>query len=269
MERQRQKGFTLVEMAIVLVIIGIILASVMKGRDLIHSAGQTQVEQAFMQKWVTMINDYNKATGAVFNDGTRNGFVTPATLEDGWDDGYNLAVSPQPDPLGVPGPAHPQSLLNALAGVGIGYCQLVKSTLNDLTNATVGSASCPDDLNVFVTMVDSEFSGKVRIGVALGNYIFINLNGDATPQRKNVLVFKNVPLDIAMRFDRVVDGTESGTYGTVVNASVFTSGETPSTAVLSNAPANGNKIDLSSRDWPALTPADRGNVFAVAYILDH
>jgi len=90
----------------------------MKGRDLIHSASESQVEQAFMQKWVTMVNDYNKATGRVLADGVRSGGT--ATVQDGWMDDYNITGNGTP--LGVGAGAN--DILNALGGVGIGYCQL-------------------------------------------------------------------------------------------------------------------------------------------------
>jgi len=131
---------------------------------------------------------------------------------------------------------------------------------------------CPDSLNVFATVVDSEYSGKKRIAVALGSYTFTGLNGSATPQRKNVLIFRNVPLDIAVRFDRVVDGTEGGIYGSVINLSG--AGVTPSAANIGNildAPATGTTIALTTGtyNWPRLTAASRANIFSVAYILDH
>lgn len=54
------KGFTLVEMAIVLVIIGIILGAVIKGNDLIDSAKAKQVA-SILSKWeAPMWNHYDK-----------------------------------------------------------------------------------------------------------------------------------------------------------------------------------------------------------------
>ncbi len=50
MGNHSKKGFTLIELAIVLVVIGIIIGAVLKGRDLIRNA---RMKKAFLQfkKW--------------------------------------------------------------------------------------------------------------------------------------------------------------------------------------------------------------------------
>jgi len=45
------KGFTLIEMAIVLIIIGIIIGAVVKGKDIIKSAEQKKLYTKYVRTW--------------------------------------------------------------------------------------------------------------------------------------------------------------------------------------------------------------------------
>jgi len=64
----RQSGFTLVEMAIVLVIIGLILGAVSIGKDLQRDAEYAKVKQKFLDQWVTAYNTHYQRAGVVVGD---------------------------------------------------------------------------------------------------------------------------------------------------------------------------------------------------------
>lgn len=64
----RQGGFTLVEMAVVLVIIGVILGAVMIGRDVQRNAEYTRIKQKFVDQWVVAYNTYAQRLGAPVGD---------------------------------------------------------------------------------------------------------------------------------------------------------------------------------------------------------
>ena len=66
--RAGQGGFTLVEMAVVLVIIGVILGAVMIGRDVQRNAEYTRIKQKFVDQWVVAYNTYAQRLGAPIGD---------------------------------------------------------------------------------------------------------------------------------------------------------------------------------------------------------
>jgi len=270
MERQRQKGFTLVEMAIVLVIIGIILAAVMTGRHLVLSASQTQAQQAFLSVWGTILNDYYKAVRAPLADGPRHG--GPVASPDGFMDGVGILASGPAftDYRGAAGTAMGAAardrIKQALNSAGLNPCILIKSNLQD----DLGAAAylCPGGLNPFEIMVDSEYTGRQRIMLGFSNYVLTGMPGfpAAALVRRNLLIFHNVPLDVAVRFDTVVDGIEGGNFGRVLNLTTTAAGLTPATYAFGTAA--GSSIDMAPRTWPRLIEASRSNVFTVGYVLD-
>ena len=73
-----KKGFTLVELSIVLIIIGLIIGGVIKGTDLINSAQQKKIYNTWVKEWQIVINMYQDKTGNVLADGADNGGETGA-----------------------------------------------------------------------------------------------------------------------------------------------------------------------------------------------
>lgn len=63
-----QGGFTLVEMALVLVIIGLILGAVSIGKDLQRTAEYKKVKQKFVDQWAQAYNQYYIRAGVVVGD---------------------------------------------------------------------------------------------------------------------------------------------------------------------------------------------------------
>jgi len=80
------KGFTLVEMAIVLVIIGIILGAVIKGQDLVVNAQAKQLASA-VSSWRNLAFAYYDRNGRFPGDAGRDGII-----------GNNLIAANQPTP---------------------------------------------------------------------------------------------------------------------------------------------------------------------------
>jgi prepilin-type N-terminal cleavage/methylation domain-containing protein len=79
------QGFTLIEMAIVLIIIGIIIGAVVKGKDLVRSAEQKRLYAKFVNTWEMAYNAYYDRTGWILgddntpNNATRDGRCSSAS----------------------------------------------------------------------------------------------------------------------------------------------------------------------------------------------
>ena len=67
-KRKQHRGFTLVEMAIVLAVVGLILGAVMIGKDVQRNAEYTKIKQKFIDQWVTGYNTYFARTGVPIGD---------------------------------------------------------------------------------------------------------------------------------------------------------------------------------------------------------
>lgn len=240
------KGFTLIELAIVLVIIGIIMGAIMKGRDIIRDSQVKEYANAFAGKWITMLDTYYSKTGQNLADGTKNGGNIAIT--DGFMDYryYNLASADR------------ALVLAALRRAGVEPCNVVKSNLND-----AATTECTDGKNVFQTKVDGEYVSRKTTTVCLEG---ITMTMNSVRQRKNVLVITGIPVDVAVGIDKIYDGTDSGAGGSVVNlqcrAALVTAAEEATCP---------NLLLVVPSAWPAATGAagTTGQVCDVGFILEH
>jgi prepilin-type N-terminal cleavage/methylation domain-containing protein len=84
---RNNRGFTLIEIAIVLILIGIILGAIVKGKDIVKSGEQKKLYTAFINEWNLAFNSYYDRTGWILADDntptnvTRNGQCSDATTE--------------------------------------------------------------------------------------------------------------------------------------------------------------------------------------------
>lgn len=65
---RKDSGFTLVEISLVLIVIGLILGAVSIGKDVQRNAEYTKIKQKFVDQWVTAYNAYFQRTGVVLGD---------------------------------------------------------------------------------------------------------------------------------------------------------------------------------------------------------
>ncbi|OJW46624.1 MAG: hypothetical protein BGO67_04915 [Alphaproteobacteria bacterium 41-28] len=95
-KQKHQAGFSLIELAVVLIIMGLLMGGVLKGRDLIESARLKRVmsqlnefkmaTSAFLDKYDALPGDFNKASTQIkadLRDGNGNGVVEGAGLATG------------------------------------------------------------------------------------------------------------------------------------------------------------------------------------------
>jgi len=66
--RQKQSGFTLVELSIVLAVIGLIIGAMAIGKDVQRNAEFTKVKNKFVDQWEQAYNQHYQRTGVVVGD---------------------------------------------------------------------------------------------------------------------------------------------------------------------------------------------------------
>ncbi len=187
LNRTKTAGFTLIEMAIVLVIIGIIIGAVMKGRDLIKSAQIKNAYETFFAAHYKLIGSYYDKTGRILGDGAING---GNGNPNGWMD--QLALS---------NGTYRSRVINSLNSVGIDVCSLVKSNLT-------ANECGPNGINIGQISLDGEYA---RQTVWVG-YYYANFNG----RYRNYLRIQNLPTDFAIALDRMIDGVANCASGSFV-----------------------------------------------------
>jgi prepilin-type N-terminal cleavage/methylation domain-containing protein len=159
--KQRQSGFTLVEIAIVLVIIGLLLGGILKGQELINNAKVRNVADqqnavkaayyAFQDRFRALPGDFSKASSNISTtavDGNGNAQITGNESVHAWNHltsaGF-LSCSACATVSGAPGTATDlNSPVNAFGGVmliqfdGV-YNNATLATGSDINNIKTGN----------------------------------------------------------------------------------------------------------------------------------
>ena len=185
----KKKAFTLIELSIVLIIIGIILSSVMKGRDLLRSSKIKNFSQTFVNEWEVVVDSYFNRIGTNLNDSTYNG--GSAINIDGFMDGD------------VNTPAEYANIENNITASGIDICKSIKADIKD------GTLYCSSGYNPFKRSVSGEFTGTKIVTVTFTSYVIHGKN-------ENILLFNNIPGDVAQAIDTMRDGVPNGSSGRVL-----------------------------------------------------
>lgn len=182
-----QKGFTLVEMALVLIIIGIIIGAIVKGKDLVRGAEQKRIYSKFLNGWrLGYLNFYDR-TGKLLGDS----YDTPNTAA-GQDGQTDTAGGVAGAPSDTPG-------RDALISGAAAYLGLSDVGLDVPSSNVPGTAY------------------QYRYVNSLGstNLLDIAFDWDAVNNR-NVMLINNIPAELALAMDTMVDGEADGTVGDFV-----------------------------------------------------
>ena len=172
-EANGSKGFTLVEMALVLIIIGIIIGAIVKGNDLVRGAEQKRIYSKFIGGWRLAYMNFYDRTGKILGD-TTNG-ANPG--QDGQADtaggGSGLVTSPSP-----------------AAYLGLTQVGLSAPTSNTGNAWEYNYVNSQGSTNTLTVAFDW-----------------------ATPGNYNFLQISNLPTELALALDTMIDGSADGTAG--------------------------------------------------------
>lgn len=170
----KRSGFTLIELSIVLIIIGLIIGGVMKGRDLINSAEQKKIYNTWVKQWQLTANTYEDRTGGVLGDGTVNGGT--AATENGFCDNVRLdntvTVQNKLEAIGLEGPVS-----NIPSTRGGGY------------------------------KIKGKYTTRNVVAYLYQLYSHTELS------YKNRLYITGMPTDVAIAFDKMTDGISNSQTG--------------------------------------------------------
>ena len=179
----RQSGFTLVETAIVLVIIGLLLGGILKGQELINSArvrNLADTTSGVQAAYFGFVDRYRQAPGdwSQVNAQTAIGTViTTGGNEDGQIDHIGNATSPWEEPL---------AMWEHIAAAGF----IPGAYLGGLGEPTAGANSAPEN----------PYNGLLLVGLN-DDYI----DGGTAVARRLVVLGRFVPADIMQELDTKLD----------------------------------------------------------------
>jgi len=216
--RQRQQGFTLVEMAIVLVVIGLILGAVMIGKDVQRNAEYAKIANKFVMGWKKSYDEYYQRTGVVLGDSQ----VAPTYMIDG----KEAMIGGQPASQGNVGGSQagiPENYTNAGLRIchGQGY---PKNTVDSPFGGDHGLGTL-DLLTLMqqagVTMPPGRGEGKQD------RYLYLDSNGNPTEVQVcfqynkpgttsgagNVMVLRGLTPALARYLDQIIDGKADALEG--------------------------------------------------------
>lgn len=167
------KGFTLIEIAVVLVIIGLIIGAAVKGKDLIQSGKQKKFYTSVLKTWELTIISYYDRTGMVLGDSAANG-------------GNGANANGRFDNINSAGEF--TNVNNRLQAIGLDVP--TSNTSQNRQHTFKGT-----------------YSGTQTVTMSL-----LSTNGGAFA-RDNFLQFNNMPVDLAIALDTMIDGQTGSNAG--------------------------------------------------------
>jgi hypothetical protein len=194
----------LIEMAIVLIIIGIIIGAVVKGKDIIRSGEQKKIYTKFINGWQSSYLSFYDRTGKILGDtfdGAGNG--QDGEADTGGGDGTYSA--------------------------GVDEIQLCNSTDTDWYGLMQAGIACP---TTNVSNSPNTYDYVDSSGNKQTLTIYFDFDGTGT-NNYNYMAITGITTEFAIAVDSLVDGSADGTSGDFLNATgASTWGLTPTTLVV-------------------------------------
>lgn len=208
MPGRKQGGFTLIEMAVVLVIIGIVLSAVSVGRDLRRDAEMQRIYNSFVSSWKQAYDQYYQRAGVVIGDNQ----LAPTFMVNGQEATLNNldgSVAGLPENYSNTGLRVCEGQGYSANEVGVGDTALATQRLQDLMS------------RVGIRMPAGRATGQED------RYLYTDSNGNATeiqicfqwnPPRTNsgagnVMVIRGLTPDLARALDSIIDGAADAREG--------------------------------------------------------
>ncbi len=197
------KGFTLIEMAIVLIIIGIIIGAVVKGRDIIKSGEQKRIYTKFFNEWrMAYLNFYDR---------------TGKRLGDTWDTANAGSV-------GQDGQADTAAGTSNAAPTEDGRNNLVSGD-NGTTPLYYGLNQV--GLNEPISNTGIAWMYRFTDSSGTAHDITIAFDYQAT-NNYNYMLISNIPNELCMALDTIIDGHADGNDGDFIDNGTTGWGTSPS-----------------------------------------
>ena len=198
--RFAQAGFTLVELAVVLAVIGLIIGAVAIGKDVQRNAEYTKIKNKFIDQWEQAYNQYYQRTGVVVGDSQieprimvngRKYAAAAGKPVSGGDMAADVAAGAEPAPVCAHDPETGALRVNT-----------ADTDLRDLMTRTgirmpPGRAEGQEDLYVYT---DTN-------GAPQEVQVCFQWNRPTTPEGAgNVMVITGLTPDLARMLDQMIDG---------------------------------------------------------------
>jgi prepilin-type N-terminal cleavage/methylation domain-containing protein len=200
-------GFTLVEMSVVLVVIGVILGAVSIGKDIQRNAEYAKIKQKFVDQWASAYNAYVQRTG--YPPGDRQ--QEPRWMVNGAHYNYGAALGAVVSGGNMSAAALPSQICN-----GTPPTSALRPVEND---SAYGLRALM--LKVGVRMPPGRSEGRED------RYVYLDTNGNpqeiqvcfqwnlpGTPEGSgNVMVITGLTPDLARSLDQMIDGKPDAQEG--------------------------------------------------------
>lgn len=211
-----QGGFTLVELAVVLVIIGLILGAISVGKDVQRNAEYQKVINKFGNGWKKAYDEHYQRTGVVLGDSQ----TSPTYMVNGGESTIGGSTTSAGGNLNGALPGIPESFSNT----GLRICHGQGFPANAVGSGDPGLAQ--GDLHAFFDRLGLRMPPGRGEGRE-DRYVYIDSNGNSTEIQVcfqwnpagtisgagNVMVIRGLTPDLARLFDQSVDGKPDALEG--------------------------------------------------------
>ncbi len=207
--RAAQGGFTLVELAVVLAVIGLIIGAVAIGKDVQRNAEYTKIKNKFIDQWEQAYNQYYQRTGVVVGDSQTaprimvNGTAYTVTGTTPLSGGDMTGVTPP-----APVCAHTPESDNAIRNSATAFVANTNDLRQYMTRAGIrmppGRAEGQEDLYVYT---DTN-------GAPQEIQVCFQWNPPSSAEGAgNVMVIAGLTPDLARMLDQMIDGKPDAQEG--------------------------------------------------------